>query len=276
MSTRKSSRDQQDQITVLRNELTALRGDVRALRESILGLRYHTCVTRAGVPATPGLASMREAMPLDAQFEQLQQTVPRAFPIWRSLLDANTQTYEGFPIHSCSVAGHPAATLFKYFLAPYLKGRVLDIGCGPQPVPLYLEDHPLEAVYGIDPITEPDDHPFTFVKSMAEFLPWLDSQFDAVVAATSLDHVLLLDETLAEIRRVLKHNGRFVVWVGFIEGAKPYDPYDSKIAKVDDWHLFHFGREWFQEAVAPYFLLEETFALDEAGSSCFVAFRPRK
>lgn len=280
MDAKQSMSDLRLQLDGLRHELAALRTELsqglQECREDLLALRYHACRNRPGAAGVPPPADMNEVVSLDDQFEKLRQIVPSAFPVWRSLLDVNADTYEGFPTHSCSVAGHPMARLFKFFLTPYLAGRVLDIGCGPQPVPLYLEGHPLGAVYGIDPISRPQDHPFTFVRSVAEFLPWEDGQFDTVIAATSLDHVLLLDQTLQEVQRVLTPGGTFVVWAGFVEGAKPYNPYRTDIEKVDDWHLFHFAEDGFGEAFAPFFVCEERFVACRPYSSCFVAFRTRK
>ncbi len=97
------------------------------------------------------------------------------------------------------------AELFGCFLAPLLHGTVLDIGCGPQPVPSYLANYPTESIAGLDPLAAP--HPFVFHHGVAEFLPWDDASFDLVITATSLDHVLLLDRSIDEFRRVLKPGG---------------------------------------------------------------------
>jgi hypothetical protein len=73
-----------------------------------------------------------------------------AFDEWKRLLDESREVYAGFPVHSCSVEGHPAARAFRAWLAPRISGRVLDVGCGPQPVPLYLEGLPLKQLVGVD------------------------------------------------------------------------------------------------------------------------------
>ena len=75
--------------------------------------------------------------------------MPRTFSLWKRLLDHNEQSYIGFPVHSCSVASHPSAVLFSSFVSRFRRGRVLDIGCGPQPVPLYLQQYPVDRVYGM-------------------------------------------------------------------------------------------------------------------------------
>ena len=85
------------------------------------------------------------------------------------------------------------AAEFRAFVKLYLRGAVLDVGCGPQPVPSYLDGYPLDRIAGIDPLPPTEGHPFTFVQTVAEFLPWDDKTFSVVVVATSLDHVLLPD-----------------------------------------------------------------------------------
>lgn len=191
---------------------------------------------------------------LQGQKKILKEKAPNAFVIWNQLLEVNQKAYTGFPVDSCSVENHPIGTVFKYYLIKYLKGRVLDIGCGPQPVPLYLSDYPIENIYGIDPISDVGDHPFCFKKGFAEFLPWQDEQFHTVIIGTSLDHVLLLDDVLKEVKRVLVPGGSLVVWTSFIENAKPYDPYAQDIQAVDKYHLFHFNKDFFEESMGKFFI----------------------
>jgi ubiquinone/menaquinone biosynthesis C-methylase UbiE len=165
------------------------------------------------------------------------------------------------------------AETFRNFLRRHLRGTVLDIGCGPQPIPVYLENYPHELIAGVDPILPAQPHRFTFVQTVAEFLPWPDNTFDVIVIGTSLDHVFLLDRALVEMRRVLKPTGRLVVWTSFTPGAPRYDPYDPDAGKFDKYHLFHFDRTWFEETLGHYFKVEEA-EIDVAGSiSSFYCFR---
>jgi len=213
--------------------------------------------------------------PIDAVYSEMERTTPEAFRHWRQLLSVNSEAYVGFPLHSCSVVGHPAGQYFQYFVYPYLDGRVLDIGCGPQPVPVYLQDYPLPLIYGIDPISDASGHPFVFETGIAEDLPWPDCTFKVVIAATSLDHVLLPDRAFSEVSRVLAKGGLFLVWVAFIENAPPYEPTNPDIRPVDQFHLFHFSKQSFENSVSKFFVIDHVCRLTVDIEHYFYALRPR-
>ncbi len=210
-------------------------------------------------------------------YQELGVMAPKACKKWRQLVDVNAESYEGLPADSCSVKGHPMAELFRYFLTPYLiGGTVLDIGCGPQPMPSYLDGYPTALIAGIDPVPPKSKHPFQYVHGTAEFLPWKNGDFNTVIAATSLDHVLLPDRVFEEIYRVLRPGGRFIIWTSFVEGAKKYDPYSVDIKPVDKYHLFHFGREWFEEMLGVHFRIEEAVHMEFPGAGSFYSCAPRQ
>jgi len=209
---------------------------------------------------------------LEKGIARLRASYPQATRVWESLLVSNEKEYRQSPCSSCSVEGHGAARVFGGFLAPYLTGRVLDIGCGPQSLPNYLSGYPAELISGIDPLAPFEGHPFEFVRAIAEYLPWPDNTFDVAIIGTSLDHVVSLDLTYQEVIRTLKSGGVFIAWLGVIEGSKPYDPAASTIQPVDQYHLFHLDRQGFEESIAPYFGIDEWVDLD--GVSHFYCLRP--
>ena len=84
------------------------------------------------------------------------------------------------------------AERFRQFVQPHLRGRVLDVGCGPQPVPLYLAGYPADRISGLDPLSREDQHPFDFAAGVAEFLPWEDCAVRYGHRRHVVDHVLLL------------------------------------------------------------------------------------
>jgi len=237
--------------------------------------RYLLCKNNATYyESTPAL--IKEIISLEDAFNALKGIVPKAYDQWRELLEVNAKTYDGFPLHSCSMRGHPMATLFKYFITPYLSGRILDIGCGPQSVPCYLNEVPLHSLYGLDPLSNQSDHPFPFHKGVAEFLPWCDGQFNVVVAATSLDHVLLLDKVFDEVYRVLDNGGFLIVWLAYVAGSKMYDPYDESIVKVDDYHMFHFDKSWLCSVLGDKFSIIHEINFELPHASTFLVMTPKK
>ena len=111
---------------------------------------------------------------------------------------------------SVSIEGREDVAKFRGFIEKnYNNGKVLDLGCGPLAWPDYLPKG-TEEVYGIDP--KPSEFSGIFILGMAEQLPFGNNFFDDVVCATSLDHVLDVDRAIAEVSRVLKSHGKFLVW----------------------------------------------------------------
>ena len=114
---------------------------------------------------------------------------------------------------SCS-GRHDVLNFRNYILSHVKRGKILDVGCGILDVPGYLDFSQKEEFefYGIDPI---DDRSFRGVRIIgcAEFMPFPDNSFDAVVFATSLDHVCSLEQTVHEVHRVLSRKGKLLLWM---------------------------------------------------------------
>jgi len=199
---------------------------------------------------------------LERSFAQLEARYPLLFPVWRTLLVAGEEAYRLNPAAGVSVYDNPGSVKFRAFCLPSLKGTVLDIGCGPLPVPIYLDGYDLAAVAGIDPFGFADGHPFVFARAIAEDIPWQDAAFDNAVVATSLDHLLDLELGLREIARVIKPNGHLLAWVFFVPGANRYDPATSDGKSLDEFHLFHFDKPWFLELITKHFGIIEEINID--------------
>lgn len=270
-------------IEALRQDLGALETKTAA-REArvLLEMRRETLTTRAlvyrrryedvaAVPPPFRAGSLDYAETLAA----LREAAPTAYEVWAPLLDVNATAYAEHPGLNCSVDGHELAELFGVFVKAHLRGAVLDVGCGPQAVPVYLRDYPVERIAGLDPIAPPSPHPFQYWHGFAEHMPWPDRSFKCAIAATSLDHVLILTKALKEIGRVLDDDGYFVLWVGFVPGAPKYNPWASVVPKIDAFHLFHFDRPWLEEVLAEEFIIEDSFGFHPPVNSHFYALRPR-
>jgi len=254
-------------ITVsIRKEVGLMIG---AIRWRWLRALYHgfELFNRNNQPSVSTIISIEE------QFKELQRIEPQAYDVWKGCYLAGERAYRQSPVGSLSVGEHPVAQAFGDFITEYLSGHVLDIGCGPQELPSYFEDIGSAknlTLYGVDPLVGSLSRKPVYYRGFAELLPWQKICFDAVVIATSLDHCLSLDITLAEIKRVLKPGGWLLIWVGFIPNAEPYNPRRSDVKAIDEYHLFHFDRPWFEKLFNEHFGMQKVICWD--GETDFFAF----
>ena len=123
--------------------------------------------------------------------------------------------------------------------------RVLDIGCGPLGS-LEWADMTARRV-GLDPlvpsyrklaVAHQAQHKMEFVASRSESIPFPDGYFDIVSSLNSLDHVDNLDQTISEIKRVVKSGGMFLLSVEINHPPSPREP-----IIIDDAALEKFGPE---------------------------------
>jgi SAM-dependent methyltransferase len=247
---------------------------------AVLGQRK-VVVKLLGAAGTENIASLPESHDHDYKesAKKVKELAGKAFSLWLQCQEAGEKTYEQEPIQNLAIEGHRSVGMFDSFVSCYLKGNILDIGCGPQRLPYYLKNYPLEHIAGIDPIGEPKDRDFKFIKGFAEFLPWDDNSFDRVIVSTSLDHMIHLEKALDEIYRVLKKDGLFITWLGFVPGAKKYDPYAADLEKIDDCHIYHFDRFWFESMMKEKFEIYEDYEIyhhdRKAVLDCFYAFKKK-
>jgi ubiquinone/menaquinone biosynthesis C-methylase UbiE len=99
----------------------------------------------------------------------------------------------------------------------YSGKRILDIGCGPRGSLEWATA--ASGRVGLDPLA--DDyralgtgaHAMEYVAAASEDMPFEDAAFDVVTSINSLDHVDDLPRTVAEIKRVTRPGGHFVLAV---------------------------------------------------------------
>jgi SAM-dependent methyltransferase len=215
--------------------------------------------------------------------QKLGSLHPHLFERWKQInFVDNPAEFAERPAGSCSVGLGRVDPMFAGFIAPYLSGRVLDLGCGPQAVPSYLAGYPTALISGVDPLEPFEPHPFQFHRGFAEFLPWDDNTFDAVINATSLDHCFSLELVTREIVRVLRPGGLLLVWEGFVKNSPPYNPSNPNLEPADKFHLFHFDEPWFEQHFSHAFEIVEKVPVDDSVwnpqycSNYFYALRVRK
>jgi SAM-dependent methyltransferase len=94
---------------------------------------------------------------------------------------------------------------------------ILDIGCGPKGT-LEWADVAKERI-GLDPLVDQyrmlgiTHHKARYVKAHSESIPFDDGYFDVVACYNALDHVDNIDQTIAEIKRVIAPGGLFLLAV---------------------------------------------------------------
>ena len=126
-----------------------------------------------------------------------------------------------FPSHILRSGLHRGIAKF----APRLGGDVLDFGCGSKPYE-ELFAH-CDSYVGIDVEDAGHDHANSKVDRYYDGrdIPFGDAHFDGAVSFEVFEHVVDLDHTLAEIRRVLKPQGLllFSMPLVFGEHEMPHD-----------------------------------------------------
>jgi len=110
-------------------------------------------------------------------------------------------------------------------LAPLLKGKVLDFGCGAKPYESLFTN--ASSYIGVDIEVSGHDHKNEHIDVYydGKRLPFEDSSFDHVFATEVFEHIFNIDEVIPEIHRVLKQGGQLLITCPFVcpEHEKPYD-----------------------------------------------------
>jgi SAM-dependent methyltransferase len=104
-------------------------------------------------------------------------------------------------------------------LAPLVRGRILDVGCGSKPYRKYFN---ASEYIGLE--IEGRNKDADRLYDGKEF-PFKDGEFDSVFTSQVLEHVFNPEEFLLEINRVLKDGGVLLLTVPFIwdEHEQPFD-----------------------------------------------------
>jgi ubiquinone/menaquinone biosynthesis C-methylase UbiE len=133
----------------------------------------------------------------------------------------------------------------------HFSGKVLDVGCGRGLLLQKIAERaePGTELYGIDispklcALAEQNNPGAHIVVGDAEALPYPDQYFDTVCMTEVFEHMLDFYKPLAEVRRVLKPGGTFIISVPNRDWAS-YDFYDQRrnheFQPVDD-HYFRFA-----------------------------------
>ena len=157
-------------------------------------------------------------------------------------------------MHSDSVFLSGTVHLFRFY-EPYLTGRtsILDWGCHHAPdACLIRATFGKEVVlHGCD-IVDPHQYEDFFRYAGLEYrqlahsfqLPYPDAQFDVVIASGVLEHVPMDYESLKELHRVLKPQGRLIV--GYLPNAWSIEEWWMRVSGRNDFHRNLYSKSEFR------------------------------
>lgn len=185
----------------------------------------------------------------------LQELAQPVWKTWQHLQDNGVESYKHDPSKNLGVGPRKDHLAFKDFVG--FKGRILDVGVGPQAAPSHVEystEKELEGFVGIDPLAGETPKKYNFVKGLGEYLPFRDNFFDKVMFVTSLDHFVSPFSALESAKRVLAANGEICVWMGEKSKNAPkpavsagwYESLSVPEGAEDRFHLKRFGWQDFQ------------------------------
>ena len=108
-------------------------------------------------------------------------------------------------------------------LAPNIKGRTLDVGCGSKP---YQDLYESSEYIGLE-FNTPENRRIKNADFFydGEIFPFTEEEFDSVVANEVFEHVFNPDNFLDEINRILKKDGKLFMTIPFVwdEHEQPFD-----------------------------------------------------
>jgi ubiquinone/menaquinone biosynthesis C-methylase UbiE len=157
--------------------------------------------------------------------------------------------------------------------------RILDVGCGPTCTgqlfkvgfKTYL-DPLMDSYLNTYPEKLPEGEK---ISSAAEDIPKPDEDFDAVLCVNALDHMIDPDKALAEMSRVLKKDGVFLLGIflhppplatarRFIERCLPFFREDA--------HPYSYTLKTIREVLKSYFSIEEEIRVYRKDSALIPSF----
>jgi glycosyltransferase involved in cell wall biosynthesis/SAM-dependent methyltransferase len=198
--------------------------------------------------ACGGLYPISDGVPHLLDLEVLLRLPIDLLAVWHLTQQRAAPLYDMHDPGSCSLRTRDDVRTFQRFMGLAAKS-VLDVGSGSSALPGYADGSEYYAdgrgwlhFVGLDPLPPRGEPVFPIVVGIGERLPFRDGAFDSAILATSLDHALDVEVTLAEVRRVLRPDGEAYFW-GMFETeerlgrpvAVPLPPRGSvRIARSDD------------------------------------------
>jgi SAM-dependent methyltransferase len=242
----------------------AAQGNLTAIAVMQAGLQARSLrLSRPAEPPPPRHPA--KPVPYEESLAFLRKLDPETFQTWFRLYQNGEAAYRITKVGNCAHRGSWYSRVFSCYLELFARGHILDIGCGAWGVPQYLEHFDRRQIAGLEPLPLLAEADFEVQRGFNELVPWPDATFDTVVNCTSLDHVIDIERSLDETIRVLKPGGRFILYIASIPGQPAYTSRRPGILAIDDYHLFHFDREWIEPMLETRFQVLDVTILPQPG-----------
>lgn len=113
----------------------------------------------------------------------------------------------------------------EYLIKKYVKGKLLDLGCGDVPNYEFYKDKITENVCMDWAETYHDNQFLDIIHDINNPFPLPDEEFDTILSSAVLEHIYNPKNVIAECYRILKKNGILILSANFSywEHEAPYD-----------------------------------------------------
>lgn len=105
--------------------------------------------------------------------------------------------------------------LIKELSGKYMRGRLLDAGCGEKPYSLIYDELVDEAI-GMDVEECVHDQRYIDVFASLDNMPFESDSFDTVLCTNVLEHISSMEQSFKEVTRVIKQGGYLILSVPFL------------------------------------------------------------
>jgi len=129
--------------------------------------------------------------------------------------------------------------------ATYLKGKMLDFGCGKKP---YKDLFSVDEYIGLDIEESGHSHRNEQIDIFydGKTIPFGDNFFDSVFSSEVFEHIFNVDEIIPELHRVMKPGGYLLITLPFV-WAEHEIPYD--FARYTSFGIEHLLQKWGFEVI---------------------------
>lgn len=108
------------------------------------------------------------------------------------------------------------ATLYSKYLPRFIKGDLLDLGCGMCPIYILYKKYS-SSIFCVDWSNSLHANPYTDLEcDITEPIPLNSDSFDSVILSDVLEHVSKPEKLLVEIQRLLRQDGYLILNVPFL------------------------------------------------------------